>query len=244
MAYEDFIKELQAGVIAGTTYITDPGDIGEESAIQYRRRALLAPTSFDIKSLQAKYPEEYAEHFRRLAEANKPGWGEYMLYTMGAIAAVVTGGALTGIIPTTAVGGEVVVGAEALFVGGEFVAYDAALAAGAAEGVGVAATGSTIATGAEVVAGGGLFSSISSGLKSTSEVIGLSGLFKGVLETGGAKISSLIDREVSSLFGGEEGKPGMPGQAGTSGGMGSFLPYILIGITLLGAFILSRKKRR
>jgi hypothetical protein len=241
-AYKDFQLEYFGGYTLAQAKNILSGETGtlEDPSLTELGRSGKSVSEFQ-KIMAERYPEERASYILAHPPESMPwymSWGAPLIF-LGAVAGgAAVGGAFTGAEAGAAAG------SEALFVSGEYVAYDAALALGASEGVGLAATGSTIATGAEVVAGGGLFSSITSGLKSTAEVLGVSGLFKGVLETGGAKISSLIDREVSSLFGGEEGKQGMPGQVGTSSGMGSFLPYILIGITLLGAFILTRKKRR
>jgi hypothetical protein len=139
------------------------------------------------------------------------------------------------------------VGSTAGVFGGEssLLAYDAALAAGAAEGVGtVGAT--TVATGAST----GIFSSgnILSGL-------GLGGLLKAVLgtaaEVGVEGGKTYLEREIQSMFGGGGGgSSGVPGGMGGSGSESdglfsmSKLPLILLVITLVGAFLLSRKGRK
>lgn len=125
----------------------------------------------------------------------------------------------------------------------ELAAYDASIAEGAAAGVGLA----PLSTGAEsLVSETGLFSSISSGLKSSMEYFGIAGLAKSALTSGQQGISAIIDREVSSLFGGSEGQGGGSVSV-TTGGIAekmSMLPWLLVGITLLGAFILTKKGRK
>jgi hypothetical protein len=119
-----------------------------------------------------------------------------------------------------------------------FAAYDAALAAGAAEGVGVVSTGAS--TG--IFSTGGLMSSL-----------GLGGLLKSAFgtatEIGAAGANTYLEREIQSMFGGGGSGPGAAGgyPVESEGGIFSsslFLPILLIGVTLLGAFLLSRKGRK
>jgi hypothetical protein len=217
----------------------------------------ISPENFDVFEGEKPYdpsalPGEivgvFEKNFPYITAINrdppKDSWWEETFPAIFIMLTTAVGGLALAGAGVAGAGGAVAGGTESLFVGSDLAAYDAALAAGASEGVGVAATGSTIATGAEVATGGGIFSSIGSGLKTTSEALGVSSLLKSAITSGGKSISNIIDREVSSMFGGASGTPGQPGQTGTSGGGMSFLPFILIGITLLGAFILTRKKRR
>ena len=109
-----------------------------------------------------------------------------------------------------------------------------------------AGSGPAIATGVEAGASAGTGSSILSGIKSVSSSLA-SGIFSAVLSSGQKAVNSVIDREVSSVFGGGPGAPGTPGGSGSGEGGGilssSMLPIILIGITILGFFILTRKRK-
>jgi hypothetical protein len=126
-----------------------------------------------------------------------------------------------------------------------FAAYDAALAAGAAEGVGTVAAGSTFVPVAAT--GGGFFSTLF-GSGTTASLLGaglLSSLFGGLKTVGEGALTSLIEREGKDIFqGGSDSNTTIPGSSPGSFLGSSYLPYLLIALTLLGAFILTRKKRR
>lgn len=112
------------------------------------------------------------------------------------------------------------------------------------------AAGSMVAW-AEPGVSSGIFSTIGSGLKTTAETLGLAGLLKASIGgvSGATKngLSALIERETSSVFGGSSGAGGAGGTAGESGagisGGLSMLPVFLIVLTLLGAFVMTRKTR-
>ncbi len=186
--------------------------------------------------------------------------GKYGGYAMAAVAggygvstmfAPVTAAPLTGLELEAASGTGMGLWAEPVF---------------AASDIGITAVPSSIATGLELEAAAGsavawsepgitsgIFSSIGSGLKSVASSLGLIGLSKsimgGAVEAGESQISSYIERETSSMFGGSGSGTATEsdsGGTGILGGMvsGSTLPYILIALTLLGAFILTRKRRK
>jgi hypothetical protein len=172
----------------------------------------------------------------------------------GITAAALIGGAYVAgaFAPVPVAGAEAVTGSGAVIATGaetsveSFAAYDASLAAGAAEGVGsVAGTGSAFVP---VAAGTG--TSILSGLGSTSTLLGaglVSSLFASLKEVGQAGLTSLIEREGKDIFGGgSDSSTTIPGSGSDSGSFfgSSYLPIVLIALTLIGAFILTRKKRR
>ena len=197
--------------------------------------------------IAAKYPREHEESVRRSDEVNKDSW-KPIIWTLGAPLLVFGLGA--AFLPAAAAEGAVVAGEGALFVsGGEavatgaetFAAYDAALAAGAAEGVGSTAgvfTGEAVAVesfaaydaalaagaaegvgsaaGATVATGAGTSILSGGGGLLSSFGIGkiLNDVFGQATEIGATGLNTFLDREIQSMFGGN----GSPGAAG--GGIG------------------------
>jgi hypothetical protein len=161
---------------------------------------------------------------------------------VGITAAVVAGGMYAGSLWATPVSA---VGSVGTVAGETGMELEAAAGSGVfwAEPTEAAILSPAIATGTGSTSKG-LFSSIGDGLKYVGTKVA-SGLFGGLLGEGQKAIDSLISKETASMFGGSGGSGGGAGGPGASaepsGGF-SILPIALIGITLIGAFILTRKK--
>jgi len=158
----------------------------------------------------------------------------------GAFAPVATGVGATAIeAAPLAVGGE---------VGGGMFAEEVAAGSGVFWAEPAAATLSGTATGATIATGAGTVASV---LPSSSSLLG-AGLLASLLKGAGAVAGTAAEKFMNEVFGGSAGAPGAsPGGGGGSyGGEGggvpmvSKLPYIIIGLVLLGAFLMTRKKGR
>jgi hypothetical protein len=192
---------------------------------------------FDPKFFGAKDPTL----FRKGVQAGRA--------TTFVVSSLFVGGALAGGGSTAVEGSGAVIAGGAETSVGSLAAYDAALAAGAAEGVGTVTAGSAFVPVAAT--SGGFFSTLFGG-GTTSTLLGaglLSSLFGGLKKVGEGALTSLIEREGKDIFqGGSDSTTTIPG-SGSDSGIGSFLgssylPIALIVLTLIGAFILTRKKRR
>jgi len=113
-----------------------------------------------------------------------------------------------------------------------------------ASGAGSAVTAGTVAGVTAASGGSGFWSAL--GLAGIGQ-----SLFKAGGDVAGGAVDKLIERESNSMFGGSGGGAGGPGAGmggfeggGLLGGGMSMLPFILIGITLTGAFLLSKKGRK
>jgi len=185
-------------------------------------------------------------------------WGT----AIGIGGAVLAGGAYVSgaFTPAVVAGAEAVSGSGAVIATGAetsvetFAAYDAALAAGASEGVGSVAGTSAVAGAGFVPVAAGTGTSILGGLGGTASLLGaglVSSLFGGLKEIGEGALTSLIDREGQDIFGDTNNTTIPGGGSGSGFGSGadsflgsSYLPYLLVALTLFGAFILTRKKGR
>jgi hypothetical protein len=173
-------------------------------------------------------------------------------YAAGLFAPAATSIGATGAGATIASGaGTTALETSPMLVGGEVGGGMFAEEAAAGSGVfwaepaaaSVSAGGGAIATGAGTTA---------SFLPSTSSLLGaglLASLFKGV----GAVAGAGAEKYMNEVFGGSSGAPGSSGSGGFAGGGdmggggilgGSKLPFIIIGIVLLGAYLLIRKGRK
>lgn len=135
-----------------------------------------------------------------------------------------------------AVGGEIGGGMfaeEAAAGSGVFWAEPAAAAISGAE-----AGGAAIATGAGTTA---------SWLPSGSSLLG-AGILAQLLKPVGEALGGKAGEYINEVFGGSAGAPGSSGSgggfAGGDMGGGSKLPFIIIGVVLLGAYLLTRKGRK
>lgn len=194
-------------------------------------------------AILAAFPGSYAEDVSTTMDTVRKVAPSLIIGTT----ALVTGLGLAGVIGEPVVSSVPVLNAPSALAPAtaeisfeSLASYDAAVAAGAAEGVGTVTGGSAVATGAE----SGVLSTVGSGLKTFGGWIGsgLTSIFKGATSGVQKGVNSIIDREVSSMFGGS-GNPGMSTTVTPGSGV-SMLPIILIGVTLLGAFILMRKRRK
>jgi hypothetical protein len=182
---------------------------------------------------QEKYPAEFAQQIAERQSTKGPDIGKMLIPVLGFVGGVTAGELLFA--PSTVLEAPSSLAVpSATFDAAELSAYDAAMAEGAAQGVGTV----PMVTGAETaVTSTGVLSSIGSGIGGIFKVLGGS-----VLDAAKKTAGSLVDKEIKSIFAGSGSGPGVSNTIQSGSGI-SMLPFILIGITLLGAFILTRKRK-